>query len=135
MWSRSAAAALGLLAASACREEPAPAVATGKILRVRADSARSLLALVPSEARVGEVFQRQPNGRAALAVLGTGFAASDVIYWDGHPLGAFFGNSRLLTATLPPELLEKPGDVEVTVASPVDPKLSRLRATFRLRAP
>jgi hypothetical protein len=57
-----------------------------------------------------------------------------VVLWNGHPLGTFFGNSRLLTATLPAELLEKPGEVEVIVASREDAKVLRLRATFRLRA-
>ncbi len=131
------AAAILMLAAAACsrREERNPVIAPGRILRARPAAERSLLALIPSEARAGEVFQRQPNGRAALAVLGTGFTSTDVIFWDGHALGTTFGSSRLLTATLPPELLATPREIQVTVESQDSPKLSRLSATFRLTAP
>jgi hypothetical protein len=129
------AAAILILAACARREDRNPVVAAGTIVRAHPDAERSLLALIPSEARAGEVFQRQPNGLAALAVLGTGFTRTDVIFWDGHALGTTFGSSRLLSATLPPELLANPREVEVAVESPDVPKLSKLSATFRLTAP
>ena len=44
---------------------------------------RALLALIPPQARAGEIFQRQPDGRAGLAVLGTGFTPGDVIPFGG----------------------------------------------------
>ena len=121
-----------LVAACACREEPPPAVGPGRILRARRDAARSLLALLPDHARSGEVFQAQPGGNAGLALLGTGFSRRDVVSWDGHPLETYFANSRLLTVVVPPELLARPGEVEVTVESPADAELSKLHAVFRL---
>ena len=128
---RAAAVAL-LLAACACREQASPAVGPGRILRARRDAARSLLALVPDHAGAGELFQAQPDGKAGLALLGTGFSRRDVVSWDGHPLGTYFANSRLLTVLVPPELLARPGEIEVTVESPSGAGLPKLRAIFRL---
>jgi hypothetical protein len=123
-----------LLAACACREPEDMSVAPGRLARTHPEAARSLLALVPDQARADEVFQAQPDGRAALALLGTGFSSGDVVHWGGRPLDTTFGNSRVLTAVVPAELLREPGDVEVTVENPSDRKIARLSATFRLRS-
>jgi hypothetical protein len=131
--SRNAAALLLCLAALACRETPDPAIAPGRLVRRQPGPVRTISALVPSEARAGEVFQRQPDGRAALAVLGTGLAQGDEIFWDGRRLPTTYGHSRILTATLPAELLAEPGDIEVTIRNAADPSKTALRATFRLR--
>jgi len=125
------AAALG---SSGCREREDPRVAPGRILRAHGRPERALLALIPPQARAGEIFQRQPDGKAGLAVLGTGFTPGDVIRFGGRALTTMAANSRLLTASIPPDLLAREGEIEVTVANPGDPNVPVLRATFRLLA-
>ncbi len=95
---------------------------------------RALLALIPAQAQVGEVFQRQSDGGAGLTVLGTGLAPGDQIHWAGRTLGTTMGNSRVLTTSVPAELLGRPGDIEVTVENAAEPDLACLHATFRLLA-
>lgn len=129
---RAAALALLLSVCCACRERPRFSVAAGRIVRARPDAARSLLALIPDRARAGEVLQAQPDGRAGLSLLGTGFSRGDVVSWGGRHLSTTYGHSRLLTATVPAELLARPGEVEVTIENAADPSKTKLRATFRL---
>ena len=120
-----AAGVLLILGAAACRDAPLPSVGTGRIARARADAERSLLALSPAQTRAGEVFQRQPDGRAGLAVVGTGFRPGDEVRWGGKPLPTTFAHSRLLTATVPADWLSVPGPVEVSVEAPSDPARRR----------
>ncbi len=127
-----AAALLVLCAVCGCRADPQPSAGAGRISRAREGPARALLALSPAQTRAGETFQKQSTGEAALAVLGAGFSPGDVILWDARPLRTSFAHSRLLTAIVPAELIEKPRDVEVTVENPAHPALARLRATFRI---
>lgn len=129
-----AAAVLLLLAAAACRDAPLPSVGSGRVARARADAERSLLALAPSEAPAGELFQLQPEGSAGLAVVGTGFSPDDEVCWGGRELPTTFAHTRLLTATVPPEYLAEPGTIEVSVESPSDPS-RRVAAKFRLLPP
>jgi arylsulfatase A-like enzyme len=96
---------------------------------------RALLRLVPDRARVGEVFQRQPDGTAAIAVEGAGFSARDRIYWGAVALETTFGGPRLLTAVVPRALLGRAGDVTVSVRDPSRGSGPRLRATFHLLPP
>jgi hypothetical protein len=128
-------ALLLLLGTSACREAPLPSVGTGRIARARADAGRSLLSLSPPETRAGHVFQRQPDGSAGLAVVGTGFRRDDEVRWDGRPLPTTFAHSRLLTTTVPAAWLSAPGSVEIAVQSPSDPSGPRLTTTFRILPP
>lgn len=119
-----------LILLAACREETAPRIAPGRLTRAAGDSPRSLRALVPSECRAGEVFQKLDTGEAALLVLGTGFRRGDTLFWNGRALRTAFGHSRLLTAAVPPELLGTPGLVEIRVEDTIDPSQSQLRAEF-----
>ena len=121
-----------LLVAAACtrREAPDPSIAQGRLHRAHPGPARAITTLVPAEALAGEVFQRQPDGRAALALLGTSLAQGDEIFWAGVRLPTTFGSSRLLTATVPEELLAEPGEIEVTVANAADPTRPKLRTNF-----
>ena len=130
-----AALVLALVAAPSCREREDPRLAPGRIVRAHGRPERALLALIPPQARAGEIFQRQPDGRAGLAVLGAGFTPGDVIRFGDRALPTMAPNSRLLTASVPPELLAQAGDVEVTVVNPADPSRPALHATFHLLAP
>jgi hypothetical protein len=94
---------------------------------------RSLLALAPAECRAGEVFRKLPNGGAELIVTGTGLARGDAVFWNGRPLKTFYASSRTLSVEIPPALLEKPGNVEVTVEDKTDPSRPKLRAAFVVR--
>jgi hypothetical protein len=130
-----AALLLALAIAPSCREREDARIAPGRIVRAHGRPERSLLVLIPSGARAGEIFQRQPDGQAALAVLGTGLTPGDVIRFGDRALPTMAANSRLLTASIPPDLLARAGDVEVTVANPADPSLPALHATFHLLGP
>ncbi len=133
--SRAAAAAALSLLLGGCRESPDPSIGPGRLVRAGGEAGRSLSALVPAEAHAGEIFRRQPDGAAGLLVLGTGLTRGDTIRWNGRPLKTTFGNSRLITAAVAPELLASPGVVEVVVEDAIDPSRPRLRARFRVLAP
>jgi hypothetical protein len=127
------AALVGLLFVAACREEALPRVPEGRLVRGPGGSARSVRALVPEGCRAGEVFRRQPNGHAELVVAGTGLTRGDVILWNGRSLTTGFASSRALSVYVPPELLESPGEVDVTVEDTLDPTRPKLHARFVVR--
>jgi hypothetical protein len=128
-----AAAFVGLLLLAACREEALPRISEGKLVRGPGGSARSVRALVPEQCRVGEVFRRQPNGDAELVVVGTGLTRGDAILWNGRELKTGFASSRALSVSVPPALLESPGEIDVTVEDTLDPTRPKLHARFVVR--
>ena len=128
-----AAAVAALLLLAACRDESPPEIDEGRLVRKEGRLPRSLLALTPAECRAGEVFRRLPSGNAELIVAGTGLARGDAVSWNGRPLKTFFASSRTLSAEVPPALLEKPGNVEVTVEDKMGPSRPKLRAAFVVR--
>jgi hypothetical protein len=130
---RGAAAVAGLILLAACREETPPEIPEGRLERAEGGAARSLLALVPEECRAGEAFRQEPNGESTLVVVGTGLTRSDAVLWNGRPLKTAFGSSRTLSASVPRELLDTPGSVEVTVEDAIDRSRARLRGSFRIR--
>jgi hypothetical protein len=74
-----------------------------------------LTALHPPRALVGERFNRQPNGRAAIAVAGKRFTSDSVIYFGDDPLDTVYGGEGLLTAFVPDEFIARPGELHVSV--------------------
>ncbi len=135
MPTRFSAAVAGLLLLAACREEAPPSIPAGRLVRAEGSSARSLLALVPEQCRVGEVFRRLPSGQAELVVVGTGLTRGDAILWNGRRLKTNFASSRALSVEVPPTLLESPGQVDVTVEDVMDPTRPKLRAHFVVQPP
>jgi hypothetical protein len=133
MSTRLSAAIACLLLLAACREEAPPRIPAGRVVLRPGGSPRSLLAVVPEECRAGEVFRRQPNGRAELIVVGTGLTRGDAVLWNGRPLKTSFGSSRALGAEVPAELVASPGEVEVTVEDALDPTRPRLHGRFVVR--
>jgi hypothetical protein len=109
-------------------------VLAGRLLRAR-ETGRSILSLVPSQSRAGEVFAPQPGGEAGLVVLGTELTRGDRVLWNGRPLETAYDSSRRITAAVPPELLASAGAAEVTVEDALDPTRVRLSAAFRVLAP
>jgi hypothetical protein len=130
---RLSAAIAGLLLLAACRDETPPRIPEGRLVLRPGGAARSLLALVPEHCRAGEVFRRQPNGEAELVVVGTGLTRGDAVLWNGRPLKTSFGSSRALGADVPPDLLERPGEVDVTVEDELDAARPKLHARFVVR--
>lgn len=131
---RAAALLGGLFFAAACREEARPRIPPGRLARASGAAPRSVQALVPSECRAGEVFQKHDTGEAGLLVLGTGFHRGDTVFWNGKALRTAFVHSRLLAAAVPPGWLEAPGRVDITVEDTIDPSRSKLSAEFLIRS-
>jgi hypothetical protein len=93
---------------------------------------RWITRLHPSEARVGTAFNRQPDGSSAIAVSGAGFVRGDQVHWGDRPLETVFGNENTLTAEVPKDLIERAGEVTVSVRNPADPQGREVRVAFRL---
>ncbi|HZI67648.1 MAG TPA: IPT/TIG domain-containing protein [Thermoanaerobaculia bacterium] len=96
------------------------------------ETVRDIVRLHPATAAPGVVFNRQPNGNSALAVVGTGFTRGDRVHWGGEPLKTVFGGETTLTAEVPGTLISQPGDVTITVKDPADPQSLEVQATFRV---
>jgi hypothetical protein len=126
-------AVASLLILAACREDTLPRIPEGRLVRRQGGSARSLLALVPEQCSVGEVFRRQPNGQAELLVIGTGLTRGDTVLWNGRPLKTGFASSRTLSVDVPPALLDSPGEIDVSVEDTLDATRPSLRARFVIR--
>jgi len=128
-----AAAMLGMVAG--CREQAGQAQGAAAPSADAKDSSRSITAVYPKAAHVGEPFQKQPNGNSAISVTGYGLTARDVIFWDGKPLKTVFGNPRWITAEIPSALLIAPKHVEIVVSDPANPASDRLRTDFEVLSP
>jgi len=125
------------ISSSGCRgsEAPAPApVPAAEQSAVAAPPApsRAIVRLHPATAKLGEAFNRQPNGSSAIAVVGAGFVRGDKVYWGGQVLKTVFGGETTLTVEVPPALVSQPGDVAISVKNRDDPQSMEVRATFRV---
>jgi hypothetical protein len=120
--------------AAGCRKEPVrpDAISPGRVTSVRTPTERRIARLYPAETRAGVAFNLQPGGGSAIAVAGTGFRQSDVIYWNGKPLATVFGSPALLTAEVPAALLGTPATVTVEVRSADGPEIQAYSAVFRV---
>jgi hypothetical protein len=136
--SRLAAVALALVSNGlACRQreqQPVPRVAPAEVTRAPR-ATRKIERLHPASSRAGQGFNRQPDGQSALAVAGAGFEKGDVVFWNGKPLVTTFADPNLITALVPAKLLEKPGEIVVTVRNPADPESIEVRQAFLLLPP
>ncbi len=117
-----------------CRREALrpDAVAPGRVTSARTPAERRIERLYPAETRAGVPFNGQPGGGSAIAVGGTGFRQSDVIYWNGKPLETTFGSAVLLTAAVPAPLIAAPATVTVEVRSADSPKDTAGPAVFKV---
>ena len=80
-----------------------------------APTSRRIEQLSPSRAVVGQPFNTQSDGSSALAVQGEGFSRNDRVFWNDLELVTTFGTSGLLTAQVPRGLVDRPGDVTISV--------------------
>ena len=122
---------------SGCRGSEAPAPAPVPAAEQSAAAAppapsRAIVRLHPATAKLGEAFNRQPNGSSAISVVGAGFVRGDKVYWGGQVLKTVFGGETTLTVEVPPGLVSQPGDVAISVKNPDDPQSTEVRATFRV---
>ncbi|MBX9603814.1 MAG: glycosyltransferase [Bryobacteraceae bacterium] len=76
-----------------------------------------LRALSPAAVKRGQPFQRQPGGGNAIAVECEHGAPGVAVEFDGRILETAFGNTRFLTAVLPPEWTEEAGTYAVRLLS------------------
>jgi hypothetical protein len=135
------AAGLGLLGLAAvfaggCGESPKPSgepsAAVPTAVPVETAPERAITRLHPAEARRGATFNRQPNGSSAIAVSGAGFVRGDQVHWGDQPLKTVFGDEATLTAEVPKELLDRVGEVTISVRNPSDREIREVQAVFRL---
>lgn len=69
--------------------------------------------LIPGTTRVGQAFNAQPGGAAAIAVACGNATGDTVIVFGTTALSTVFGGPELLTATIPSGLFERPGHYPV----------------------
>jgi hypothetical protein len=74
--------------------------------------------LYPANAAAGLAFNRQPDGRNAIAVAGSNFSPGATVLFDGRPLETTYGNSALLSAIVPKELTVRASTIAVTIRNP-----------------
>lgn len=117
-----------------CRNEPlrSDTIAPGRVTTVKTPTERRVERLYPAETRTGVPFNLQPDGASAIAVGGTGFRRSDVIYWNGVLLPTTFGSPELLTAKVPAALFATPATVTVEVRSAGAPREAAASAVFKV---
>jgi GT2 family glycosyltransferase/glycosyltransferase involved in cell wall biosynthesis len=71
--------------------------------------------LHPVWTEAGQRFNVQQDGRAHLAVEGSGFGCGAVLVVAGRPLETYHASGRLLSACVPDELFNRPGVLPVWV--------------------
>ena len=74
-----------------------------------------LLSIHPEDSLVGEIFNAQPDGQAAIAVKCSGATNKAVIVFADQELKTVFGGSALLSAQVPRNLYDKPGAYSVYI--------------------
>ncbi|HEX7705168.1 MAG TPA: hypothetical protein VF701_01805 [Thermoanaerobaculia bacterium] len=72
-----------------------------------------LLAVEPASTDVGEPFNLQPDGRSAFIARAAGADPGTRVTIDGLGLPTVVASPSLLSATLPPDILEQPGSYEI----------------------
>lgn len=80
-------------------------------------AAAGLTCLHPASCRAGAGFNVQPDGCSALVVECERATPSTVILWNGTMLQTAYGNTRMLSAVVPPELYAKRGIYPVRLSN------------------
>jgi hypothetical protein len=75
--------------------------------------------LDPSYTAQTRGFNVQPDGQAALAVVGSGIPIGSVVYWNGQPLKTGGGGAQgWVGAAIPANLYAEPGTAKIEVHGP-----------------
>ena len=78
----------------------------------------AITGLIPTETQVGRGFNMQPNGAAAISVMGQDFRPGSVVMLNGVKTGTVFGGPDGLSAIVPPQVYSSPGYAMVQVQNP-----------------
>ncbi len=73
----------------------------------------TLDAVMPAKTRVGQTFNRQPDGHAAMALDVENAVRGTVVVFGNVPLATTYGSDHLLTAIVPAELYRTPGSYPI----------------------
>jgi hypothetical protein len=84
--------------------------------RLKLSSALRLVEIGPHAATAGEPFYPQPNGNSALWAKTENATATTFVIWNDTPLKTRMAHPGLLTALVPRELVDKPGNIHVWLA-------------------
>lgn len=76
-----------------------------------------ITAIYPDRSIAGVRFNEQPSGESAISVVGKRFSPLSVIFFNDQPLVTFYGSEELLTALVPDQFLNLPGEIQVSVIS------------------
>jgi len=80
--------------------------------------AEKIDALFPPNAYAGVPFATRFDGASVMGVAGEGFSPASTVYFGDTALATDFGSSRSMNATVPTELIARPGVFAVTVHDP-----------------
>ena len=86
-----------------------------KLANLDSEPSPILTRLMPSSTAPGQVFNKQPDGSAAIAVMGDHFHQGAVIMFGSTPLATAYGGEHSLSATVRPELFQSPGKYPVYI--------------------
>lgn len=110
---------------TSCRREQ-PGTAASPSIALKIDR------LEPSFTVAGKVFNAQPDGGAAMAVVGEQLPAGSVVLWNNQPLKTGGGGAQgWLAASVPSQLYQDPGTAQIVVRSP-DGKATSNTLEFRI---
>lgn len=80
-----------------------------------ADRPLRLISLHPAQTEAGAGFNVQPDGGSGIGVVCENALMGTVIIVDGTPLVTSYGGDSMLTAVIPPSMLERPGSYKVVL--------------------
>lgn len=96
---------------AACNKQPQNAAPSPQSLKIDG--------LDPRFAVAGKAFNVQPDGQAALAVLGSQIPTGMVVFWNDRPLKTAGGGPQgWVAAAVPPDCYASPAVAKITVRSP-----------------
>ena len=67
----------------------------------------------PIKTKAGQVFNKQPDGAAAMWAITEHATKDTVIVWGEKKLNTAYVNPKMITASVPQELYAKPGQYQI----------------------
>src|SRR5258707_11912465 len=96
---------------AACNKQPKDASSSPQSIKIEG--------LGPNFTVAGKAFNEQPDGQAALAVVGSQIPIGAIVFWNDQPLKTGGGGQQgWVGAGVPPDRYASPGIVRITVRSP-----------------
>ncbi len=88
------------------------------VVLAKSGPAPEIKSLHPDTTQAGKAFNVQPNGIAAMGVVGTNFLPGAKVVIDGKEMETSFGNTDQLGAVVTPAAFAKPGKFKVVIKNP-----------------